>query len=621
MKKIAFIIGMFLPWLVNGQVGDYFLKMPNKYEAPYMGMNTSVSDESGEKVWYVMAAKNNIPVYSEQECINEKTTERFLQIFAVWKETEDAVCLVKREGDYPLIDGYTFGSGAIEVGWVKKQDLVLWERCLSTRNILIKAILKKNPGTQNLSVNMPGYKGKIEANAFGAFNVLKTEPDAWLLCVTDIVREGFTNDDIFWVEKSSISVISSSRAYVPNWKKVEEGRKLYTFADRRKMSNTDTARAATKIYKNNPYLGFFCVSEDQNAIKVVNPLATVIDTQYINTAEAGFQKAIFIDNNQFTFIKDFSRILKNSATKEALKFALIYYFADRKIDTTDNKIRAMNVSEMLGYTLGIDFSGSASGMATLVDDIKDIDIESYNAKFELNSERLLSERELSKYRMFSGIAYYWLPQELLSLDILSQITLFEPRSGRVQVSNFKEYNIFYIDHSAPSTLKSYDQLQAEIKRLYRNLNMIWSAEAQSNDIGHKIYYSSGFDPVITDGETGFEQVTNQMRNSSTIQPDRFFDKLRLENTLLRDINVVSGKVTIHFDVSQNFYRSEIDGRAYLLKEFVERVSTNLSNKDTRILVYLYCNDSLDPSVETLIQTFLDKMNNQSQNIKYEIYKI
>ncbi len=619
MKKILIILGILLPLLLYGQEGDFFPKMPLKYEAPYPGMSTSVSNERGENVWYVMAAKDNIPVYSDKECLNQKGTEKFLQYFAVWDETEDAVRLVKKRGTALLTNNYRFTASAIEVGWVKKQDLVLGMRNLSVDKVIVRALIKKNPDNRNLPSNMPGLNKQIADSVFDAYFVLKQETDALLLSVTDIVHENLTRNDVFWVKLSDITIIYSNRAYVPDWKKVEEGQKLYTFSERGRTSANDTARAAMKIYKHNAHLGFFYLNDNQRTAKILNPLALAVDTQYLNLADARFLKANFMDDIQFAAVKDFAKILKDSPVKELLRSELFGYFVSRNIDTNNLKIRSMNVAELWGYTLGLDFSEYSGMETTPVSEIKDIDFDSYFKTFGDNYEKLISEKEVEKFHFFSGLSYYWLPQNMLSLDILAKLTLFKPNKISIKGDTYKEYSVFYIDHSAPLEEKSNDQLQAEIKRLYMNLKQVWTAENQSNEVGDMIYYSSGVDPIITNGETGFEQITGQMRNSSSLLPDLFNDKLRLENKLMGGIKVVTNKITIHFDVSDYFYRSELEGRSFFLKEFIERVNQMLATSNTQILVYLYFNNPNNTSRESELQNFCRKMNTLNPNIKYEVY--
>jgi hypothetical protein len=620
MKKSLIILGFFFPSLLLGQAGDFFPKMPIKYETPYPGMSTSPSNERGENVWYVIAAKDNIPVFSDERCQNQIGSEKFLQYFAVWQENEDAVRLVRKRGSGQITENYRFTSIAIPVGWVKKQDLVLGMRNLSVDKVPIRAILKKKPDNRSLPSNMPGLNKQIADSTFSVYFVFKQEQDAWLLSVTDLVHERITGNDVFWVKKADITTIKSNRAYMPDWKKVSEGQKLYTFSERGRTSLNDTSRAAFKIYKNNPYVGYFYVNDDQRTAKVLNPLAIAADTQFINLSDARFLKANFIDDVQFAALKVFAKALSESPIKEILKFELYKYFTERNLDTTNVKIRSMNVAEMLGYIHGIDFSGYSGSEITQVSDIKDIDLESYYKIFGDNYDRLVSEKEVDKFRFFSGMSYYWLPQNLLSLDILSKLSLFKPNKIVVKGDTYREYSVFYIDHSAPVEEKSYEQLQAEIKKLFINLQQIWNAEAQSNDIGDLIYYSSGVDPIINSGESTFEQITGQMRNSGTVRPDLFSDKLRLENKLLTGIKSVTDKITIHFSVSDNFYSSELQGRAYFLKEFVERISQMLATGNTQIIVNLYFNNPKNTTRKSELQSYCDRMSKVYPNVKYVFYQ-
>jgi len=621
MKKILILTALLFPSLLFGQAGEFFLRMPFKYETPSPEMDLSISDQATEKVWHVMTAKNDVPVYSDERCQTIKSTEPFLRFFTVWKETIDAILVVTQIGDGPLINDYKFTANAAEVGWIKKRDLILWERCLSINRIMIRAILKKAPDNKNLPVNMPGFKGKIDTSGFGVYYVLKTEPDAWLLCETDLLNEGLQNDAVFWVEKSSLFPVYDNKAYVPDWLKVEQGEKLYSFSDPSKTDVSDTLRASMKIKKNNPFLGYLIIKNEKNTNKVLNPLITAPDTQYIKANDARFLKANLLDNIQFTSLKEVARIVSTSFSKKTLRTELLQYFSQHNIDTTDDKLSTMSVADMLGYTLGIDFSGYSAGKTTLVDSIKDIDLESYNKAFAVNYERLLSEKELSKYRFISGMAYYWLPQNFLSLDILSKISLIKSKITIHELRPYKEFDVFYIDPSSSSGEKSFTQLQSEIKKLNINMDAVWKSEANSSDVGHLIFYSSGMDPIITSGEDGFQKVTTQMRNSTAIRPDKLFDKLRLENALMSQIETVTDKIILHFDVSDYFFRSEIEDRSYFFKEFVERINSILATRNTRILIYLYCySNPANAATTSMLQTFCNSINSQNQNIKFELYK-
>jgi hypothetical protein len=621
MKKIIIVFLLILPYLLHGQSGEFFPKMPKKYEEPFPGMSTSMSDERSEKVWYVYAAKNNIPVFSDENCQNLKGYEKFFQILVVWQENEKAVRVVKKRGVAPITANYRFTSEAVEAGWVRKEDLILGDRCLSIDKRWVKAILNKTPDNKTLPANMPGFNGKITDTVFNPYFVLKQQKDAWLLSVTDIPHEDLTREDVFWVRLSDIITIGSNQALVPDWDKVIEGQKLYTFSDRSRTGNYDTARAAMKIYKNNSHIGFFLLSDDRKTAKVLNPLAMAIDTQFINLSDARFLRANFLDDHQFTALKDFEKVLSNSPERILLKINLINYFAGRSIDTLNAKVRAMNIAEMLGYTLGIDFSNFSNSETTPVMKINDLTFDSYYRSFKDNDEKLNSEKEVDKFRFYAKMNYFWFPQNLLSLDIMSKITLFEPSKIVVKGGNYREFNVFYIDHSAPAEEKSFEQLNSEIRKLFQRLSLVWEAEGKSNDIGDMMYYSSGFDPVISSGQAGFEMISGQMRISSTIRPDHFFDKLRLENKLLGQIQGVTDKITIHFDVSDSFYQSEMLGRAFFLKEFIERINLILSSGNTQILVYLYFNNPKNVLRQTEIQNYCNKLNTLYPNVKYVVFNV
>jgi hypothetical protein len=616
MKKSLIIFGFFFPSVVFGQVGDFFWKMPLKYETPYPGMSTSVTTERGENIWYVIAAKDNIPVYSDQSCQMQKGTERFLQYFAVWQEDDDAVRLVKNRGTATLTENYKFNSNALDVGWVKKKDLVLWNRYLAIDKVPVRAIIRKTPDNRTLPSNMPGFNKHIADSSFDIYFVWKQEPDAWLLSITDLVHGNLTNNDVFWVKRSDITTISSTKGFVPDWKKVLEGQRLYTFSDRKKTGVSDTSGAAFKIYRNNPHLGYFYFTDDQKTAKVFNPLAFRADTQYLNLSDARFLKANLVDNIQLTSLKVFAKILSESPLKQILQSELKRYFG--MFDTTSPKVKTMNLAELLGHSLGIDFSGYSAMEIVPVNEIKDIDYDTYFKTFSENFDKLDSEKEIEKYRFYSGMAYCWLPQNLLSLDILSGLTLFKKKSIVIRGNSFKEYNIVYIDHSAQTEEKSFEQLQAEILKLYRTLKPVWTAENQSNDIGDLLYFSSGVDPIMSGGEPTFEQISGQMRNSSTVRPDHFNDKLRLENRLFGGVKVVSDKINIYFSVSDNFYRSELEGRAFFLKEFVERIDQILATDNTKVIVNLLYNNPKNSSRESELKSYCKNMSMASPNVKYEV---
>lgn len=87
------------------------------------------------------------------------------------------------------------------------------------------------------------------------------------------------------------------------------------------------------------------------------------------------------------------------------------------------------------------------------------------------------------------------------------------------------------------------------------------------------------------------------------------------------VKVVTDKINIYFDVSDYFYQSELGGRSYMLKEFVERVSQMVGTEYTQILITLYLNTTKNSARESELKEYCKKVNLVNPRIRYEVKKI
>jgi hypothetical protein len=626
MKNVL-IIGFFcFIWAgsLKSQVGERFMRLPKKYELPTIKTTLEPTNEDVDEPWRVYTDRDSVLAYTTDSMDIVVDTLHFMEEFVVWEESETSVRLVSSPdtGSF-MVDGY-FGNGSRDRGWVNKQKLILWPRVLSEAGTLLKVLAIKKI---NATVYTDGkLSSAIEApeDGFKLFNVLKIENKDFLLCKTDLVHPDLSSEDLFWINSDNLSIIWDRKVLVPDWEKISNGKVFRIYSDLDKAIGDVEQSAADTFPSVNPYLGFFNPQSEKNNIYSAQLFLNQQENKvYLNNLHNDYKVAQLVDANQFLVFKEFYQIFSESMLKNELEDNLIRFFRQRGISNKD--LNSKNIRELLEMVSGLRFTPLQSNEIIRVKDMKDTDFRFDYLIFTSSLSKLSSEKDLEPYSFYSDILYYWLPESWIRPDLLSSIKL----SSEVIVTGstttrktFSEFDLLYIDNSAPAEEKSYEQMQAEITRydiLFTRAQKRISSDIQADNL---LYYSNTLNPIIGRENATLNNIVLEMRTDKTSSPIRFYDKNLLEDKLmLDDIEQVEKVLNIHYFISDKTYEEEINDRALLLDEMPQRLKSIVAkNAAVNVYLYLYGAKSNKIQMETLINSFIQKETNLNPSVKYTMYE-
>jgi len=622
-RTILFIQFLILIITVNkislfSQHGDYYLKLPESLEIPAEETDIYNYDQFTDIPWTVYTDRNNIPVYSDANLGTQINTISFLERFYVWDNTEEALRLIYADG-LNVIDGYTFGEGAKELGWVEKDNLVLWRRVLSRDGVLLKAVLKDSLCCKTLDFNKPTRQINIPENGIMVYNVLKIQNNEVLLFVSDLMHKELTGDDVFWANLDQVSILYEQKAIVPAWDKMnEEGGVFYAYLSEAEVLNNDTSRAPIKYNKTIPSKGYILLMEKGNYYEAFDYSNGNLRKTYINKNDNYLYKALMIDNNKFIQLREFMRLLMYYPTAAELDTSLYKYFRNNGFTEEVIRDESATLLDLTASEFGITFHAQETDFVKRVKELDDYTFDYNYDKIQMfYDEKLLSEGYLQNFKFKSGIIHYWMPEEVFLPEILSTLNLSEkPPDDTITLKTFNKHEIFYLDNSTSTEDKTYDQLQAEIGKIYRALNTYRNNYDDSN--GFSIFYSNGPNPVIGEYTEIFDDaIVGEMRNQKTVRPDKYHDKMVFESYLLGRIKNINNELSFHFMVSDAFYSGELKNRSMFFDEFVKRIRqmTYLNSKKVNVYLYAYNVESKNGLISKLDSFCRDK-NSKDNSIKY-----
>lgn len=207
------------------------LNLPLKFaESPTMDIDYSPATETRATNWVVYSDRKDNQTFSDASASNPFKKLDFLGLYYV----------VEEQGEYIRIaqdDNITFGGDlsprAVDFGWIKKEYMLLWQRCYVTdRKIDKKAMLLNTVATlQNAPVNVE-QSDKIvkfyanpemtvesdqQSSLFQVFYIYKFTETSVLLGRSNRISEQVQNQIMGWAPIDRIAFWDHSVAIEPNW--------------------------------------------------------------------------------------------------------------------------------------------------------------------------------------------------------------------------------------------------------------------------------------------------------------------------------------------------------------------------------------------------------------------
>lgn len=225
-------ISLFCCLSILGQnLPEKVMNLPLKYaESPTLEIDYSPSSETRATNWIVYSDRMNNQTYSTSDASQTFKTLEFLSMYYVVDEVGEYIHIVKD-------DNVTFGGElsprAEDFGWIKKENMLLWQRCFVTdRKIDKKAMLLNTVATlKNAPVNVE-QSDKIvkfyqnpemtqesdqQSSLFQVFYIYKFSENSVLLGRGNRISDQVKNQIMGWAPVDRIAFWDHSIAIEPNW--------------------------------------------------------------------------------------------------------------------------------------------------------------------------------------------------------------------------------------------------------------------------------------------------------------------------------------------------------------------------------------------------------------------
>jgi hypothetical protein len=552
------------------------MNIPAKYQDPEYDLRTGVSAEFGDDVWRVYADRDSIPVYGSKYLSGIVDTVNFLESFVVWEETENAVRIVAGTGEGALFEGKYFGTGAREIGWVHKRNLVLWPKALKKQGLFMKALITTSIDPVLSSSLKPARSVVIEEDKYKLYNILKIDGQELLLINTDILHDGLSREQVFWVNSGDVEIITERSAMLPNWHRLSEGKKIPVYSSRSEAEDY-AAEPLFSIDKVDPYKAFM-KPDDHNimAVSAYHPHEGGMEKVYLNNVYHDFQEAVLLDYNEFLMYKELIELFSSYSyfDPKDLDIAIARFF--REYGLKSEELEFMSVGHMMELLTGVKLPQYHADKES-IRQVENISINYRNyliEEFSKPSVIMENDAEIGQYRFVSDIFYYWMPVSWIVPDALYALSLKEKEVPPPPARDYEVYEVYYIDGSSVSNMqagvfeKVYERLRSDLD------NALTMAETDSTH-GIYAYMSDGINIVKNDHKKSMESTVEEILlniRSGTYLPNRRKDKRYLESELLfNQLEQVKDKLVFHFYISERFLVNDIGERCYMLAQLPERI--------------------------------------------------
>jgi len=232
IKFVTTSIVMLMFVAAMGQIPQKALEIPVKYITPQEGVSLNAVDNTRPgSYWVVFSDKQGNKTYENSSGKKVKLTAGFMDAFYVAEENGDRVHIIK---DAHYKEG--FSTSAVDYGWIDKNNLLLWDHCLITKEgkinkkgMVLNTVesLKKDKIEKGDEESVKYYfddkltkEADRSSKIYEILYVYKITPDAILLGKNYITDVYHAREEIFgWVSSKKITIWDHRIAVEPNWKK------------------------------------------------------------------------------------------------------------------------------------------------------------------------------------------------------------------------------------------------------------------------------------------------------------------------------------------------------------------------------------------------------------------
>jgi len=599
MKVVIYLVGLF--WIGFAGAQSRALTKPFKYLRPTETTDFSMDPRKSPYVWRVYIDRKDVNVFADQELKNKSSVyPKFMDEFIVAGETNDALLLFLDED----IDSIRFSKNAQKIGWVKKENLILWDRFLWGSDLAKQIVLATWEDISNSESTIePSQFLEIPTGNFNylIFNIVKFDVSKQNVLLS-LRTFNPANPELFcWVDRSSIKLLDERSGYIPN-RRLTGGNprtrpSIYVNSTAANISDpSNTAFQASEIKAEQAFLPASIKSG--NLLKVTWSSNNIWQEGFMNTSithnnEKTFVSAALLNRQEFSILKRSIEILSNSTTVQELVERWKGLLSSNSIQFYEGLGQLQLLEELTGVRFKIEVASNGS----IIEDLLFMRTEEFNAyKYELEQcamKLMLIENEMVAPYNFAPFNYphYWLPLDILPVDILTrqynsfsdtfEETVEELWDYSKTPVSYGSFDLFYIEnsHNYGSNFQLKDQV---IRTFYRS-----AARIRPNDSDRSgfVFFSNVQKPFTGVGGEFVENVAGMMREGVVSKPNQYNDKKLLRSKLYAK-NIKSVEILrIHFFVGDKFYEEAINANRWLLKEFVCELHEEFNVYSTEVILY------------------------------------
>ncbi|MFY0686039.1 MAG: hypothetical protein JXQ90_02685 [Cyclobacteriaceae bacterium] len=606
------------------------LTRPFKYLHPTEKTNTSLDTRKSPYLWKVYVDREGVKVFNDKNLRNESDFEpEFMQEFIVANETEDALLLFQD----PNIDSIAFSKDAEKIGWVPKNNLVLWDRFLWSPYLAKMLALAswESVSAQTSTIQPNAFRDSpTNESRYFIFNVVKFDDggDDVLISLRTFLH--YQPKLFCWVKREDLLIVNNRNGFVANRYLIEQRNEIpKIYEDSESLLRKDDSKIVYAIDKIRADEGFLPTGILTNEI---NEVIWMEDDQwktgflkldYGGVGDDVFKKGILINRQEFSIIKKAIDVLSESLDKADLieRWKLLYQ--EQNLSIYEELGQYALFEELV--QLRFNYNEESEGTALLdLELIKQDDFD-YMMRELRNSRRSLNyiQNNIANPFNFAPFLYphYWIPIDALPLEMFANqfadfvggkpFKTVDRWEYNNRPANYNYFDVFYVENShnygADFGLK--DQV---IRTFYRT-----AARIRTNDPNRSalIFFSNTQKPLTGAGDLFTENIAGIMREGVSSRPNRLYDKKALRSTLYAKNIQKIDRLRFHFFVGERFYSEAMNSVKWLLKDFVYEAHEELNASTTEVILYA-------PFLIEDIPIFMSKIDpGMSESISYRLSPI
>jgi hypothetical protein len=603
MVRRFWLVVAFFSLLTASYAQRSALTRPFKYLRPTLETDDAFDTRKSPYLWTVFIDREGVQVYKDKNLRNVKEDQSvgFMDRFIVADENDNSLLLYTD----PNIDSTTFSNDALEIGWVPKNNLVLWERFLwgnqLTRLLAVSAWNKINSRSATILPNQFLELPYDDARYY-IFNVVKVDANTNEVLISLRTFNHRSKGLFSWVRMEDLMMIHDRNGYIPNREMILDfGAKNPTvYESPRGAITKDLNEIAFYIDSLRADEGFFDIEQDASTdIKHVRWVDEgdfqegYIEYKRSDYDQGNFKKGILVNRQEFSIMKKVVETLLESRTKEEYKAKWKYLFEDNNMSFYEE----MGQYDLFEEITQMKFNYQPLSDGSTVDEIAFMSDQKFEAmKQELEYvllDFIRAESDSDYPYNFAPFSYphYWMPLDILPLNLF-EIEFNETLGAEVdavvddwqfesQEKSYETFDLFYIDNSHDYN-DSFDLKDQVIKNFYRRAARIRGSDPMR---GSMIYYSNVRNPAIGSGEKFTEDVAGMMRESVASRPNRRIDKKLIRSNLYAKNIVSVENLRIHFYLGDDFYNEAFQSNRWLLKELATELHIEFAAESTQVILY------------------------------------